>query len=212
MTDRRRWFALAAIGLVAAMSAVAQPWNAGLSSYVAVSDPRHECLPWKAFWVKAPDPTKRLSVGDIVVVDPALSGVRALSEVESNIIKMVLAGPGDHVLWTSQGLFVNGDRYAELAHPTLLEREQAQVLPAGRYVFVGVTEQSFDGRYFGSIDQSAVVGSATPLFVRNWDSDYLDRYEESTSAALDFILSRRDRQLDGSDRGGRVRAVGTPSS
>jgi conjugative transfer signal peptidase TraF len=92
----------------------------------------------------------------------------------SPVMKRVIALPGDMVVLDASGLTVNG---AHIANSARLARDSHQRLiftfapsyrgrvPAHTYWLLGDWFRSWDSRYYGPVDASAVLGVGTPLIV-----------------------------------------------
>lgn len=103
--------------------------------------------------------------GDIVVFErpPRDTGNPEIKD----LIKRVIALPGETVEVRSGVIFINGKRLDE---PYLQDPDQstmeAQEVPAGQYWVMGDNrDQSKDSRFFGPIPEDLIVGRA---FVRIW--------------------------------------------
>lgn len=87
------------------------------------------------------------------------------------ILKVVDGVPGDHIKITKEGVFVNGVQTGApglALHKTLRKPEsyfeREFVLAENEYFFAGRTFDSFDGRYWGTVNADQIVGKATPIF------------------------------------------------
>lgn len=212
--DRSRVWALLAILAVGLCSLIAQPWSWELERYVAITNPEHRCLPWRVYWMDTRPSAlpEAFQVGDMVAFNPRLSGVSELEEVDDLIVKIVAALPGDRVRIAPEGVFVNGSRFpGEIKHPKLISAgTEGRILQADEILLLGVTESSFDGRYFGPVPMASVVGSARPALVENSDAIYYEEHEDVVQKGLEWFWARRtERGPDGVDVGGRSRAAGS---
>lgn len=181
------------IAMIAGISLAFRPWAANPSAnYIAISDPEHRCLPWMTFWVSALPEDVALKPGDLVLMEPSLTDIAALKAVERPIAKFVLATPGAVVQWSSDGMVVDGKLYDELPHPALLQKKETRVLTDDEYVLVGVTDTSFDSRYFGPVPRESLVGAVFPILNPRWRQTYPNTEDARTADAIDFILNRRD--------------------
>lgn len=195
----RQIFLLLLIFTVGAVSAAFKPWESEPTGHhIAISDPNHRCLPWETYWVSPLPENEAIEPGDLVLMNPGLTGIPVLQTVEKPIAKFVLAGPGAAVEWTEQGVWVDGQLYDELPHPALLSKEGKDTLSSGEYLLVGVTDTSFDSRYFGPIPREAIVSRVHPILAPGWEKSFRSDFDNRTVNAIDFILSRRDL----ADRGG----------
>lgn len=84
--------------------------------------------------------------------------------------KVVKGMPGDHLQINEKGVFINGVMQAD-GFP-LLSRLQVskeslyrdEIIPDGKYFLMAPAPESYDGRYWGYIDEDQIVGRATPFF------------------------------------------------
>jgi conjugal transfer pilin signal peptidase TrbI len=181
------------IFMVGVVSAAFKPWESEPTGHhIAITDPNHKCLPWETYWVSPLAPEESIVPGDLVLMKPELTGVPALASVEKPIAKFVLAGPGATVEWTPEGMKVDGRKYDEFLHPVLLTAGGTKVLTDQEYILVGVTDTSFDSRYFGPVPRQAIVSRVHPILALGWEKSYMDDFDVRTANAIDFILSRRD--------------------
>jgi conjugative transfer signal peptidase TraF len=123
-------------------------------------------------------PAGRLTAGEMLVVRPPAAlakfmAARGYLALGVPLIKHVAALPGQIVCRSGRTITVNGIVEAEALDRDARGRE----LPAWQgcravktsEVFLlnaGVTN-SFDGRYFGPVPDSTIIGSATPLWLPN---------------------------------------------
>ena len=87
------------------------------------------------------------------------------------LLKRVAAADGDIVCALGPWVFVNGDPAATRRHAD----GQGRPLPSWRgcrtlggdaVLLLMDAPESFDGRYFGPVPRSSVIGEATPLWLR----------------------------------------------
>ncbi|MDO8418240.1 MAG: signal peptidase I [Agitococcus sp.] len=88
---------------------------------------------------------------------------------DDNIIKRVLALPGDRVDIKNDRLYVNGQFIDKLyLLPRLKKKPQSfdtsYILPENRIFVFGAHPRSYDSRYWGLINIYNVLGHAKPLF------------------------------------------------
>jgi signal peptidase I len=104
--------------------------------------------------------------GDVVVFDKP-PGAGGSAEVK-NLIKRVIAVPGDEIEARDGVVYRNGERLPEpyLRSGTVTTDIARQRVPEGRYWVMGDNrEVSEDSRLFGPVPESAVLGRA---LVRVW--------------------------------------------
>ncbi|MBI2741043.1 MAG: conjugative transfer signal peptidase TraF [Rhodospirillales bacterium] len=160
--------ALSALGLAALAGAALRPpvpflvWNASASAPLGLYRVEH---------------TGALSRGDLVLAWPPESARRFAAErgylpETVPLIKRVAAVAGDRVCASRRLILINGDVVATL----LAADRQGRPLPGWTgcrdlaadevFVLMGEVPQSFDGRYFGPIQTSAILGRLVPLWTR----------------------------------------------
>ncbi|SHL52293.1 conjugative transfer signal peptidase TraF [Sphingobium sp. YR657] len=117
-----------------------------------------------------------LRTGDMVLIRTPIS-VRKLAAqrhyLPANIplLKRVVARDGDEVCALANQIFVNGrlvaQRYAADRQGRPLPHWQGcEQLRGGRVFLLMDVPDSFDGRYFGAVDERLILGKATPLWLR----------------------------------------------
>lgn len=85
-------------------------------------------------------------------------------------IKPVVAGPGDKVCSSATGLFINGQRFADVvtqnaAGNPLPVWQDCRRLGADEWFMVSThARESFDSRYYGPIQESEIASVYRPLF------------------------------------------------
>jgi len=157
---------LALISLAATLDLMVKPaprlvWNASASAPVGL---------WRIH------PDARLRTGDMVLAHTPVS-VRALAAhrhyIPSNVplVKRIAARDGDDVCALGALIFVNGRPVAERLGRDSRDRplpwwQGCEMLRGGRLLLLMDRPDSFDGRYFGPVDEDAIIGKATPLWLR----------------------------------------------
>lgn len=157
---------LALLGLAAALDFSIRPaprlvWNASASAPIGL---------WRIH------PDVRLRTGDMVLAHtPASVRLLAASRryIPSNVplVKRIAARDGDDVCAIGATLFINGRPVAERLDADRRGRvlpwwEGCEMLRDGRVLLLMERADSFDGRYFGPIDEDQIIGKATPLWLR----------------------------------------------
>lgn len=113
--------------------------------------------------------------GDLIVF-PVPEEVRSLVlergwlKPDSYLIKPLAAINGDNVLITCGQVFVNGKSFGAikkqdrkgLSLPSLVFND---TLSAGKIAVLQRSDDSFDSRYFGTIDARQIIGRAVPILV-----------------------------------------------
>ncbi|HEY0596357.1 MAG TPA: S26 family signal peptidase [Sphingopyxis sp.] len=156
--------AVLSVALAATLAAPPRPrllWNASASAPVGL---------WKVV------PTTSVRRGDMVVArlgEPwrALAARRHYLPANVPLLKRVTALPGDRVCALGPWLFVDGRIVAVRRHADRLGRplpwwHGCRVLGRHSVLLLMDDPASFDGRYFGPLEQRAIVGKAVPLWLR----------------------------------------------
>lgn len=157
---------LALIGLAAFLDLAIRPaprlvWNASASAPVGL---------WRI------DPDARLRTGDMVLarMPQSVRGLAAARHyVPANVplVKRIAARGGEEVCALGATIFVDGRPVAgRLTHDhagrALPRWHGCETLREGRVLLLTDRPDSFDGRYFGPVDERAIIGKATPLWLR----------------------------------------------
>ena len=123
------------------------------------------------------NPFARPAVGDMVAVAPPPALARFMAErhylpVGVPLLKHVAARPGALICRGDGAVTIDG-RTVAIAHPT---DSQGRPLPAWRgcrvlrtneLFLLNAAPDSLDGRYFGPIPASGLIGRATPILTRD---------------------------------------------
>lgn len=113
--------------------------------------------------------------GDVIVI-PIPEQVRSLViergwlKPDNYLIKPLAAINGDNVWITSGQVFVNGKSFGAIKKqdkeglplPSLVFND---TLSPGKIAVLQRSDDSFDSRYFGQIDESQIIGRAVPIWV-----------------------------------------------
>ena len=125
------------------------------------------CLPWRVYLLELGRPDQ-ITKGGFVAFKPR-DGLMGPKFDGRLVGKMVAGVPGDVLEVKQDVAYVNGKRVGELvllpklnAKPGSYDRRET--VPAGKILVLGTEPRSFDGRYWGFLDQSAVIGTVKPLF------------------------------------------------
>ena len=92
-----------------------------------------------------------------------------LPQFDGKIIAKLVAGvPGDRVLIKNDRAYVNGQFIGELIlngklgkSPGAFDRDE--IVPEGKLFVIGTLPRSYDGRYWGFLNQDVLIGHVTPL-------------------------------------------------
>lgn len=129
-------------------------------------------------------PIDRLDVPDLVVVDPPERLERFVTQrgylpPDIPLLKRIVALPGQTVCRNGRTIIVDGVAMGEALRHDSIGRpmpvwQGCRRIAAGEVFLMNWTvENSLDGRYFGPIPATSIIGSAVPLWT---DEDGSDRY------------------------------------
>lgn len=141
--------------------AVRLVWNASASA------------PTGLYWITQ---TQQIERGDFVVIKPPPSIARYLADrrylpINVPLMKHVAALPGDKLCRKGMSVTINNipvatakkrDRFHRLL-PVWLG---CQIIRDGEIFLLNHTDDSLDGRYFGPLPASGIIGRAHPVFIR----------------------------------------------
>jgi len=147
------------VGWAAAIAIFDFPYRVGVDGQKA------RCLPWSVFLIDRTVPAS-IHVGDLIQFQAGALGYGFDGLL---FVKQVGAVAGDVVEVRSDDLWINGKQYDHLWLMGTLKKRASEfdrkyVVKAGEYLMLGTSRDSFDGRYWGPIQQGQIVGSATPIY------------------------------------------------
>lgn len=165
------------------MSASSKSWGfvAGLLGCGAIALARADRAPRLVFNATASAPTGfyavtpgRFAEGDLVVVvppPPLARWMAARGYLPANVplMKTLAAGEGRHVCARDDQVLVDGAPLATMRSRDALGRSLPKFrvcrgLEVGEVLLINAAADSLDGRYFGPLPASTVVGRARPLW------------------------------------------------
>ncbi len=158
------------VGLAIFLAAVATPvvgfgTQTILRHWAIATTPQSvSCLPW--YWlIEVLHPVPHPYTGEVVLAHTrkAFNG--------APLGKLVIGLPGDHVIETRHGIWVNGHfwgrmwllywmKHAGKPAPKLPER---YTIAPGQVLLLGTNAQSLDGRYWGTVPIRNLYGTGVPL-------------------------------------------------
>lgn len=155
------WVAFAWVALSIAVPAFAKHYQLGLD----LEEIR--CMPWRAYVIKYERNVEFKRGGFVAFRDhdgqmgPKFKG-RILG-------KKVVGLPGDRLAVRGDFAWVNDQAIGALTlHDKLGKKlgdfDREEIVPEGKILVVGTLPQSYDGRYWGFLNQRNVIGSLSPLF------------------------------------------------
>lgn len=125
------------------------------------------CLPWRVYLLKLGRPSE-FARGSYVAFKPR--GGLMGSKFEGRLVgKMVAGVPGDTLVVRNDEAYINGHLIGKLVLlPKLGAKSGAfdrrETVPEGKILVVGTDPRSYDGRYWGFLDQQDVIGNVSPVF------------------------------------------------
>jgi len=142
----------------------------------ASGEAQPKCLPWTLYLMSLHAPFSK--GGYIAFMPPpkalegrgeALQNEFRLPGLSSAFGKQLVAVEGDRITVKDARLYINRKYVADL---TLLDRLHAkkndfdrdETVPKNQLFVMGTEDRSYDSRYWGYVDRSAVVATITPLF------------------------------------------------
>lgn len=157
------WVTALALSSVVASAVYA----AGTRWSIAIDSQESLCLPPYRIWLI--DKKKTTPIQGEVFAFKA-SGLAPVFADGTTIVKVLEGMPGEQVSVSEEGTTINGRTVAtglQVAHdygidPARYVREGA--IPDDGYWFFGRTADSFDSRYWGSVQRNQIVGKAYPIW------------------------------------------------
>lgn len=136
----------------------------------------HKCLPYTLYFFSmgrvdknAPENDRvSLNYGDMVSF-VASDNIMGRADLDGKrIVKLVAGLPGDLFEVRDDSIYINGDRWGGLTLRETLGHpkghfDHSQVIPPGKVLLLGTTDYSYDGRYYGLLDQSLINAQAYPI-------------------------------------------------
>lgn len=153
--------------------------------WIGMDSTSYRCLPWRWYLLRNRSP-ESIERGDMVQV--LAQGLEPVAADGKRMVKIVAAVPGDTYRSTPEGVWINGAWFDEVRVPEAVRDSAEKTVPEGHVLVMGVTEYSFDGRYFGTLPQERVIGTASPLFAASWDKGIDEKYDEQTSYRFGLLL------------------------
>lgn len=136
-----------------------------------------KCLPYTLYFLKkggvdprySKDKRIKLKKGMYVsfVSDDKMMGLPIFDK--RHITKMVAGLPGDVLEVKNDVAYVNGKEWGDLSLLGDLNKpigyyDRKEVVPYGKVLLLGTLKDSYDGRYYGFIDQNVISSQAFPIF------------------------------------------------
>lgn len=132
--------------------------------------PLHSCLDASLFIIDKWD--KEYSKGDIMAFEFQRDGDMVFGDRKMQFIKRVAAKGGDLVRVTPTAVSVNDEAPVELsmilsAHALKVKASEYQreiEVPSNSFFALGETLNSYDSRYWGTVENSKIIGKAYAIF------------------------------------------------
>lgn len=170
----RPWMAPAMALVAILMAVLPQAIGALVKSNVQIGwDAQdYKCLPFSLYLFKmesarpAEVATRR---GAMVVFKPH-DGNTGISRLDGiRMVKVVAGLPGDRLVVKDDFAYVNGAPWGRLTLLGTLHKgagsfDRDVYVPPGKVLLLGTTPYSYDGRYYGFIDQGDIEAEAIPVF------------------------------------------------
>jgi len=151
-----------AIVLILLINVVIANWRIGLNTQNV------RCLPGSVFLI-AQNPPDTIARGAMVAYRS--KGLQPLLRDGSTVAKLVAAIPGDRVKVDANGVSVNGKRWGPLNQKVMAKTGKTIASVTTEYtvkpdelLVLGVLPRSYDGRYWGPIKKTQVIGKAWRLW------------------------------------------------
>ncbi len=158
-------FWVTALGLSALFAG--SVYAAGTRWNIAIDSQENLCLPPYRVWLIDKKQTTPIQ-GEVFAFKA--SNLGPIFPDGTTIVKVVEGMPGDEVKVTEQETTINGRKVAtglQVAQDYGIDYskyEREGLIPEGSFWFFGRTADSFDSRYWGSVQGTQVVGRAFPIW------------------------------------------------
>jgi len=124
------------------------------------------CLPWRVYFITYGQP-KELHRGEYVAFVPT-NGLMGEHFDGKTVGKMVAGLPGDKLVVKNNIAYVGDHLIGELILTEKLGKkpgdfDRTETVPAGKVLVVGTEPRSYDGRYWGFLDQRSIIGRVGPI-------------------------------------------------
>jgi conjugal transfer pilin signal peptidase TrbI len=124
------------------------------------------CLPWRLYFITYGQP-QDLKIGDYVAFVP-VGGLMGPHFEGKTVGKMIAGLPGDKFVVKGNIAYIGGRLIGELDLTDKLGKkpgdfDRVDVVPPGKVLVVGTEPRSYDGRYWGFLDQKLIVGRVGPI-------------------------------------------------
>lgn len=164
---RLRFLRNSLIGITAAFIVAIASVTAFRQDYrIGVDLASVRCLPWRLYMITYGQPAD-LNRGDYVAFVPT-KGLMGEHFDGKTVGKMVAGLPGDKLVVKNNIAYI-GDRL--IGELDLIEKlgkkpgdfDRVVTVPEGKILVIGTEPRSYDGRYWGFLDQNLIIGRVGPI-------------------------------------------------
>lgn len=137
----------------------------------------YKCLPYTFYWFNSgrvgdvPNDTRKIVLkhNQLVSFIPHDNMMGRTDLDGLRIVKIVAGLPGDIFEVKNNEAYINGEKWGDLTLLKTLNKpsgyfDRRIVIPEGRVLLLGTTQFSYDGRYYGLIDQHEINATVYPIF------------------------------------------------
>ena len=137
----------------------------GFPYRIGVDGQRVKCLPWSVYLIKRVPP-EHIEIGDLLQFRAGALGYGFDGLL---FVKQVAAGQGDKVEIRDDYLYINSAPRDRLWLIKTMRKpsgtfDRTFIVGPEEYLMLGTKPESYDGRYWGTINRNQILGTATPLF------------------------------------------------
>lgn len=164
---RRRFLRNSVIGILVAFIVAIATVNAFRQDYrIGIDLSSVRCLPWRVYFITYGQPTE-LKRGDYVAFVPT-NGLMGEHFEGKTVGKMVVGLPGDKLVVRNNIAYIGDRLIGELVLAEKLGKkpgdfDRVETVPPGKILVVGTEPRSYDGRYWGFLDQKLIIGKVGPI-------------------------------------------------
>lgn len=164
---RLRFLRNSLIGIAAAFIVAMASVTAFRQDYrIGVDLASVRCLPWRLYMITYGEP-EVLKRGDYVAFVPT-NGLMGEHFDGKTVGKMVAGLPGDKLVVKNNIAYIGDRLIGELDLTEKLGKkpgdfDRVVTIPAGKVLVIGTEPRSYDGRYWGFLDQKLIIGRVGPI-------------------------------------------------
>lgn len=176
--NKSAYRALISVSLIFAVLFVAVlGFKSVVARYRIGYDPQKiKCLPYTLYFLKLGKiPAPQIHYGEILVYTPRPGQMgKGAAFLGESIGKVVFGLPGDHFVVKGTQAYINGfpvglkmDLFDKLRQKGMYPPggfDKDLIIPGHKILLLGTMPRSYDGRYWGLVDDNQVVARAYPLY------------------------------------------------